>query len=166
MPGIQALGLANLDAIEATVHRLGIDCEFERTGEVDVATAPHHLAELGAPEEVMSAAQVRAELDSATFLGGVWDKTGVAMLNPAKLAWGLADAAEALGVRIIENTPVRSLNKEGLRIAERLGHQHVVVDRDGVEPQPSQQWLEHVGAQRNPISTNQSVVGAQPLLVQ
>lgn len=115
MPGIQALGLANLDAIEATVQRLGIDCEFERTGEVDVATAPHHLAELGAPEEVMSAAQVRAELDSATFLGGVWDKTGVAMLNPAKLAWGLADAAEALGVRIIENTPVRSLNKEGLR---------------------------------------------------
>lgn len=127
MPGIQALGMANLDAIEATVRNLGIDCDFERTGEIDVATQSHQLAELG--DDVMTAQEVRAELDSPTFLGGVWDKTGVAILNPAKLAWGLADAAEALGVRIVENTPVRSLSA-GSRIA--LGTDHGTVHADRV----------------------------------
>lgn len=126
MPGIEALGLANLDAIEATVQRLGIDCEFERTGEVDVATQPHQLAELG--DDVMTAQEVRAELDSPTFLGGVWDRTGVAMLNPARLAWGLADAAEELGVRIVENTPVTAL-KAGARIELHTDHGIVSADR-------------------------------------
>lgn len=129
MPEIERLGMANLDAIEQTVARLGIDCEFERTGEVDVATQPYQVAELGGHGRVLTREQVRAELDSPTYHGGVWDKTGVAMLNPAKLAWGLADAAEALGVRIVENTQVRSL-KAADRI--QLGTDHGTVHADRV----------------------------------
>lgn len=129
MPDIERLGMANLDAIEATVDRLGIDCDFERTGEIDVATQPYQVAELGNHGEVLTREQVRAELDSPTFHGGVWDKAGVAMLNPAKLAWGLADAAEALGVRIVENTAVRSLTS-GPQIS--LGTDHGIVRADRV----------------------------------
>ncbi|WP_246104662.1 NAD(P)/FAD-dependent oxidoreductase [Rudaeicoccus suwonensis] len=129
MPEIERLGMANLDAIEATVERLGIDCDFERTGEVDVATQPYQLAELGDGDDVLDAAAIRAELDSPTFLGGAWDKTGVAMLDPAKLAWGLAAAAESLGVRIIEQTPVRSLNAESSTVELRADHGVIRAER-------------------------------------
>ena len=46
-----------------------------------------------------TARAVRAEIDSPTYLGGVWQKTGVGILDPARLAWGLAAAAESLGAQ-------------------------------------------------------------------
>ncbi|MFJ8077958.1 NAD(P)/FAD-dependent oxidoreductase [Streptomyces sp. NPDC096176] len=121
MVKLEELGARNLDAIEDAVARYGIDCDFERTGEIDVATEPHQLAELHETHdeasrlgftglELLDADAVRAEVDSPTFLGGLWDRRGVAMLHPAKLAWGLKRACQELGVRIYENTP-------GLRIA-------------------------------------------------
>ena len=36
---LQKLGIENLDRIEATIARYGIDCEFERNGVIDVATS-------------------------------------------------------------------------------------------------------------------------------
>ena len=39
-------GQANLDAIEATIARYGMDVDFARTGELDVATEDHQVAEL------------------------------------------------------------------------------------------------------------------------
>src|SRR5471032_297906 len=47
MPLLQRLGAANLDAIEATILERGIDCDFERTGELDVAVEPWQLEDLG-----------------------------------------------------------------------------------------------------------------------
>ncbi|MET0458699.1 MAG: FAD-dependent oxidoreductase, partial [Ilumatobacteraceae bacterium] len=46
---LEQLGLENLDAIENAIHRYDIDCDFERTGVIDVATtahAPSYLDEL------------------------------------------------------------------------------------------------------------------------
>lgn len=34
---LEQLGLANLDAIEATISRYDIECNFERNGVIDVA---------------------------------------------------------------------------------------------------------------------------------
>lgn len=112
---LEELGEKNLDAIEAAVARYSIDCEFERTGEIDVATEPHQLEELHAWHqeaeklgftgvEFLDRDAVRAEVDSPTFLGGLWDRNGVAMLHPAKLAWGLKRACLDLGVRVYEHT--------------------------------------------------------------
>ncbi|MFF3750744.1 NAD(P)/FAD-dependent oxidoreductase [Streptomyces sp. NPDC002018] len=112
---LEELGERNLDGIEATVARYGIDCAFERTGEIDVATEPYQLDELRALYEEATALgftglelldrdAVRAEVDSPTFLGGLWDRRGVAMLHPARLAWGLKRACQELGVRLYENT--------------------------------------------------------------
>lgn len=117
---LEELGERNLDAIEETVARYALDCEFERTGEIDVATEPYQVEELaevyaeldrlGLADgvELLDRDAVRAEVDSPTFLGGMWDKRGVAMLHPAKLAWGLKRACLDLGVRIYENTPASS----------------------------------------------------------
>ncbi|MFF8617026.1 MULTISPECIES: NAD(P)/FAD-dependent oxidoreductase [unclassified Streptomyces] len=112
---LEELGEQNLDAIEAAVARYSIDCEFERTGEIDVATEPHQLEELRewhqeaeklgfTGTEFLDQDALRAEVDSPTFLGGLWDRRGVAMLHPAKLAWGLKRACLGLGVRIHEHT--------------------------------------------------------------
>jgi glycine/D-amino acid oxidase-like deaminating enzyme len=114
---LDRLGRANLDAIEATVARHGIDCDFRRTGELTVATRPHEVEELaespGAGGEFLDRAAVRAQLDSPTYLAGAWRRDSCAIVDPARMAWGLADAAESLGVRIVEGTPVRSLTDAG-----------------------------------------------------
>src|SRR5829696_2919329 len=46
METLERLGRANLDAIASATQRYGIDCGFERTGELNVATAPWQLAGL------------------------------------------------------------------------------------------------------------------------
>jgi glycine/D-amino acid oxidase-like deaminating enzyme len=109
---LHRMGLQNLDEIEATIGRHGIDCSFERTGELSVATRPHELEgyDPTAPE-FLDAQALRAEVDSPTYLGGTWDRTGTAMIDPARLAWGLAAAAEAAGVRIVEQTPVTRVRR-------------------------------------------------------
>ncbi|TMU90761.1 FAD-dependent oxidoreductase [Streptomyces sp. DASNCL29] len=127
---LERLGHRNLDAIESAVERYGIDCDFERTGEIDVATEPHQAAELreaaqlaaglGVGEhEFLDRDAVRAQVDSPTFLAGLWDRRGVAMLHPAKLAWGLARACAELGVRIYEHTPAERLASAGAAMAVR-----------------------------------------------
>jgi glycine/D-amino acid oxidase-like deaminating enzyme len=119
---LERLGRENLDGIEATLRRYGIDAEFERTGELDVATEDWQLAELaelarkageaGQDLELLDAEAVRSEVGSPTYLGGVWDRDGVALVHPAKLAWGLREACLAAGVRVFERSPVRSIVEE------------------------------------------------------
>ncbi|QKV97544.1 FAD-dependent oxidoreductase [Streptomyces sp. NA02950] len=139
-PGEQAelerLGHRNLDGIEAAVARYGIDCDFERTGEIDVATEPHQIEELRetaelaarlgvAEQQFLDRDAVRAEVDSPTFLAGLWDRKGVAMVHPAKLAWGLKRACAELGVRIYEHTPAERLASAGAAMAVRTPYGRV-----------------------------------------
>lgn len=124
---LEELGLANLDEIEATLLRYGIDCDFRRTGQLAVATQPHEVEELRAEADgegavFLDAAAVRAEVDSPTYLAGLWSKDTCATVDPARLAWGLAAAAERLGVRIVEGTAVERIRRSGQRIAVRTAH--------------------------------------------
>ena len=145
---LQDLGRRNLDAIEETLVRYGIDCDFERTGEIDVATAPHQWEELqeaaelaarhGMDLELLDRDRVRDEVDSPTFHGGLYDRDGVAMVHPAKLAWGLQRAAARLGVRIYEHTPATDLVRNGPALAVRTPYgrirAHHVALASGVFP--------------------------------
>jgi glycine/D-amino acid oxidase-like deaminating enzyme len=137
MPTLVRLGHANLNEIEATVGSRGIDCGFERTGELTVATAPWQLEGLAAEADaaagygehaaVLDAGAVRAEVASPTYLGGVWYRDSCAMLDPARLAWGLLRACVEAGVRIYENTPVRAIAEDGrggLRLSTPRGSVH------------------------------------------
>ncbi|MFF5723623.1 NAD(P)/FAD-dependent oxidoreductase [[Kitasatospora] papulosa] len=133
---LEALGARNLDAIEEAVTRHSIDCEFERTGEIDVATQPHQLDELrewhARTEELglggfefLDRERMRGEVDSPTFLGGLLDRRGVAMLHPAKLVWGLKAACLGLGVRVFERTPGLELVRYGAGTAVRTPYGRV-----------------------------------------
>ncbi|MFE0459449.1 NAD(P)/FAD-dependent oxidoreductase [Kitasatospora sp. NPDC058965] len=120
---LERLGALNLQAIEDTIKRHRIACDWERTGSLVVATEPyqvdglHELAALaaryGGGLTLLDAEAVRAEIDSPTFLGGAWDRDGVAMVNPARLAWGLKQACLDLGVRIHERTAATGLTESG-----------------------------------------------------
>ncbi|MET9878391.1 FAD-dependent oxidoreductase [Actinacidiphila glaucinigra] len=132
---LEELGNRNLDGIEETVARHSIDCDFERSGEIDVATEPYQLDDLrasaeeaarhGVELELLDRDQVRAEVDSPTFVGGLWDRRGVAMLHPAKLAWGLRRACEELGVRVYEHTRATRLARNGSGMAVRTPYGRV-----------------------------------------
>ncbi len=135
MPTLLRMGAETLDAIAAAVQRHGIDCDFERTGELDVAVAPwqveglaeqHRLGTgLGLDLQLLDADQVRAEVASPTYLSGLHDPDGVAMLDPARLAWGLAAALERLGVTIHEHSRVSDLSLDGAGV--RVGTPHGTV---------------------------------------
>jgi glycine/D-amino acid oxidase-like deaminating enzyme len=132
---LERLGRENLQAIEDAVKRYSIDCDWERTGELDVATEPYQAQELREGAELMAAHglevdfldadAVRAEVDSPTFLAGLWDKDGVAMVHPAKLAWGLKRACLEQGVRIFEHTPATQLAESGTGMAVRTPYGRV-----------------------------------------
>ncbi len=127
---LQAWGLQNLDEIESTVARHGIACDFERTGALVVATRPHQVEELReADGEFLDRDAIRAEVASDTYLAGTWDRIGCAMLDPARLAWGLADVAERLGVRIHENTPARAIERDHGSVSVRTDHGVVRANR-------------------------------------
>ena len=114
------LGDENLDEIERTVRELSIDCGWERTGEMEVATAPWQVDGLREAYERSAAGGVagtwldgealREEIHSPTYLAGHWHHDSV-ILDPARLAWGLARACEERGVRIYEGTPVTSIGR-------------------------------------------------------
>jgi glycine/D-amino acid oxidase-like deaminating enzyme len=116
-------GQENLDAIEAFINEHQIDCDWLRVGEIDVATEPYQLDALksfvptaqtyGEHLVWLDQDQMRNKLNSPTFMGGLFDPDGVAICDPARLAWGLRDAALALGVRIYEHTPVSELDDKG-----------------------------------------------------
>ncbi len=137
---LERLGRRNLDEIGGAVARYGIDCGFERTGELTVATEAWQLAALqenaqaawalgGAPE-LLDRDRVRAEIDSPAYLGGLWDRDGCALVDPARLAWGLRRACLDAGVRIHEHAPVTAVRDEGhagLRVHTARGS--VLTDR-------------------------------------
>jgi glycine/D-amino acid oxidase-like deaminating enzyme len=125
---LERLGRANLDEIEATVRRYHIECDFTRSGELNVATEDWQVRELAAYHAktverghdvlLLDRAETRAEVDSPTYLGAIWDRSGCAMVDPARLVWGLRRVCRDLGVRIYENTPVERITATtaGLRL--------------------------------------------------
>ncbi len=121
---LERLGLENLAAFEQDVAELGIDCDFRRAPSLSVATEPYQVEQLReAKGELLDREQVRARLDSPTYLAGLETTGDLALVDPARLAWGLARAAEELGVRLCEGTRVTGLRREGgrLRVATPRG---------------------------------------------
>jgi glycine/D-amino acid oxidase-like deaminating enzyme len=120
MPLLEKLGEQNLREIGETVAKYGIDCDFQPTGELALATADWQLdgldeeavaaRRLGHDVEVLDAAAARAELGSPLWAGGLKYTTGNALVEPGRLAWGLRRACLDACVRVYENTQATSLS--------------------------------------------------------
>lgn len=126
---LDRVGLQNLDGIGEAVRRYGIDCQYERTGALDVATTDAQAEELaeyadelkqaGHRAQYLDAGQTRELVDSPTYRGGLLLPDTTAMVEPARLAWGLRQACLDAGVRIFEQTPVRSLERDSWGVIAR-----------------------------------------------
>ena len=111
---IERLGRENLEAIEATIKKYGIDCQFELTGEISVANEEWQMEDLieianlrnsfGDSVQILSKGEMQARVHSPISVGGLWDPDGTALIDPARLVWGLEQACIKSGVVIYENT--------------------------------------------------------------
>jgi glycine/D-amino acid oxidase-like deaminating enzyme len=116
------LGRENFAAIRETVERRGIEAAWNDSGLIEVATREHEVAWLAEAAETARAHgedvllldrdATRAEVDSPTYLGGLWQRGSSATVDPAGLAWGLRRAAIEDGVRIFERSAVRGLSRD------------------------------------------------------
>jgi len=115
---LYAMGIQNLEEIESTISRLGIDCDYHRVGEIDIATEPYlldafkEIINLAKPYDLgfqyLDKDQIQKIVKSPIFIGGI-KRFDSSIVNPAQLAWGLRKACLDMGVRIYENTPVTKL---------------------------------------------------------
>lgn len=133
LPELLRLGFGTLEAIAAAVERHGIACDLERTGELTVAVQPWQVDELarlhaeadrlGLRWRLLDGETVRDEVASPTYLAGLEDPDGVALVDPARLAWGLRAACLRLGVRVHERTPATALARDpsGVRVSTPYG---------------------------------------------
>jgi glycine/D-amino acid oxidase-like deaminating enzyme len=149
MDTIERLGAENFAAMRETLEARGIDAAWEEPGVIDVATRPHEvqwLAEAadaarqhGEEVTLLDREAVRAEVDSPTYLGGLWHQSGGALVDPATLAWGLREAARGDGVRIHEHTRVTNLRRDGEGVlletpAGRLRARRVLLATNAYKP--------------------------------
>ncbi len=126
---LEEFGQRNLNEIEASIAKYGIDCDYERTGVIEVANTFHPpsyladiraeyelLVDLGYDVEWLDAEAMQAQVHSPIYTGGLWNKTSCAIIDPARLVWGLKETAERLGVRIYEDTKATELKRDGIGV--------------------------------------------------
>ncbi len=117
MDVLERLGLENFDGLVADLERYSIACDFEPTGELTALLEPYQeawddelLRRWGHDVVRLDGEAMRAQVNSPTYRGGIWDRTGAGVLDPGKLCAGLREAALRLGVRIYEHTAAQWLD--------------------------------------------------------
>jgi len=165
------LGQENLAAMETAMDELGLDCQWERTGLIDLAIEPYQVdrlqdlaarnARAGVPHTYLDRAKVRAEVASPVYEAGLVRPHDAALVHPALLAAELTRVAGELGVEVFEQTRVTRLalpdRSPGgdvvLRTASPTGEADVRADRvilaTGAFPSLLRRYARHTVAVRD-----------------
>ncbi|GIV00411.1 MAG: oxidoreductase [Actinomycetota bacterium] len=137
---LERQGLENFEGLVAAIGRYGIAAELEARPVVLLARRPHEEdwfeeaasthRSFGYDAEVLDAEAAQGVLRSPVYraalrIGG----KGHALVNPARLAWGLRETALGLGVRIFERSPVVAIEREGAGVVVRARSGAVRADR-------------------------------------
>lgn len=127
-PAMTAAIRATVDEVAASVARAGIDCDLVKGGTLSVATDDVNAARLQSPgrnvaEPLMAHRgdwvgpdELARRVRVAGARGALFDPE-CARIQPAKLARGLAAAAERAGARIFEGTEVTAIEPHRARTA-------------------------------------------------
>lgn len=110
-----------VDYVQRLVAEEQIDCDFRRCGKLKLASKASHMPALKAAYDMMrrhvdpdvtllSADEVRGEIDSPAFHGGLLQQHG-GQMHMGKFGVGLADAAARAGARIYPHTAVTGLTR-------------------------------------------------------
>lgn len=102
---------------EGLMERLGIECEYEPTGNVSAALTTGQLRRAERIARFLGEAGAEVEFGEAgdlglpdAFLGGIRERAG-GVLNPGQFARGLREALRASGARVFERTDVRAIER-------------------------------------------------------
>jgi glycine/D-amino acid oxidase-like deaminating enzyme len=127
-----ALGMKNLDEIEATIQRLCIDCDYLRTGDIAMASELYQVRDLHEEMEISARHHIRSEfydrerirevVKSPLFIAGLNYPDHAALVNPAQLAWGLRKACLERGVQVYERSPVARLEEQENHVTAHTRH--------------------------------------------
>ncbi len=143
------------EGVEALAVELGLDIDWRRCGHVELAHHPRAAsaqrvvadvyASIGERARFLSAAELRTEIGSSEFCGGLLVERS-AGLHPAKLTAGLARAAVASGAELHGATAVLELRRDGPGHAldtsrGPLRCQEVVVATNGTTDRRLVPWL-------------------------
>lgn len=137
-----------LRAIERLAAEDGVDCDLEQNGGLRMADSDAQLEELernhaglvalGLPARLVDGAELQALIRTERFRAGLV-LPNTAILNPGKLARGMARVAESLGVEIHEGTRVLRIEPgRPVRIVSELGRveaAQAVLATNGYTPQ-------------------------------
>ena len=106
-----------VQSVVTLVEQEQIACDLKRNGKLKLAAKAMHYEgmartcelirrEVDADVELLTAAQARAEVDSAEFHGGLLQRNGVQM-HVGRFGVGLADAAVRHGARVYQDAAVK-----------------------------------------------------------
>ncbi|AZD55076.1 FAD dependent oxidoreductase [Pseudomonas chlororaphis subsp. aurantiaca] len=122
-----------VQSVVALVEQEGIGCDLKRNGKLKLAAKPLHYEglartcelirrEVDADVELLSAEQVRGEVDSTGFHGGLLQRNGVQM-HVGRFGVGLAQAAARHGALIYQDCTVKGWqgNSGGYRLDTARG---------------------------------------------
>lgn len=121
-----------VDRVGELVAQHKLDCDFELTGFLRVATTPAYRTRIQKELDLvhrlgfdgfewLDAEATRARANSPTYLGAIWEPR-MALLNPAKMARELKRVCQELGVEIFENTPVSQISRQqGIQLSVPRG---------------------------------------------
>ncbi|GAA2030739.1 FAD-dependent oxidoreductase [Agromyces tropicus] len=122
-------GERNLADLVTTIGSAGIEADLLRVGKTTLAVEPWQVeglreaAELGARHgvdlELQARDEVQADVHSPTYLAGLRDRTGTVLVDPARLAWGMAAELERRGARIHDASRVTGIDREGAGVRVR-----------------------------------------------
>jgi glycine/D-amino acid oxidase-like deaminating enzyme len=114
-----------ISALEETLRDHSLDCDYERTGFLKVATSPAYVKRIQDEMalfqsmglngfEWLDREQTQSRVNSKTFQGGCYEPR-CALINPIKWSDALRRLAIQSGARLFEGTPVRDVQREGGR---------------------------------------------------
>jgi glycine/D-amino acid oxidase-like deaminating enzyme len=125
---LERLGMANLNGMAADIEKYGMNVDWQRTGMLAVATEAHQVPWLRESADAgegkfLDQAAVRAEVNSPTYLAGLFSPDTTAIVDPARLVFELARACAEKGVQIHEHTAALDINTEagGVAVATAAG---------------------------------------------
>jgi len=107
--------------VASVIDEEGIDCDFRLCGKLKLASKPTHLASLQTAAKLMSetvdpevmllsATEIRDEVSSDAFYGGLLQKRG-GQMHMGKFGIGLAQSAVRAGAKIYQHHAVTALTR-------------------------------------------------------
>ncbi len=128
-----AASVEAIDCVEQIVREEAIECNFSRSGHLEVAFKPAHYRHFIHAAEAMARefkhelrlvppGALRDEIGSAAYYGGMVDEVS-AGVNPARYVLGLARAAAKAGAELFDRARVERLERgaHGWRVATARG---------------------------------------------